>query len=129
MKDCNNWRGITLLSVPGKIFTKILMNRIKDEIDQKLRKEQAGFRAGRSCTDQIFILRNIIEQSNEWKRILYINFVDFEKAFDNLHQGNLWKILRIYRIPEKIIKLIRMFYSSYKCRIKVAEEMIRVSHS
>ncbi len=65
MKDCNNWRGITLLSITGNIFTKILVNRIKDEIDQKLRKEQTGFRAGRSCTDQIFILRNIIEQSNE----------------------------------------------------------------
>ena len=61
------------------------MNRIKDELDRRLRKEQAGFRKGRSCTDQIFILRNNLEQCNEWRRALYINFIDFEKAFDSIH--------------------------------------------
>ena len=52
-------------------------------IDQKLRKEQAGFRSGRGTTEQIFISRSILEQVNEWQVTLYINFVDFEKAFDS----------------------------------------------
>ena len=63
--NCNNWRGITLLSVPSKILAKIIIKRIEEAVDQQLRKEQAGFRPGRGCTDQIFTLRNIIEQCTE----------------------------------------------------------------
>ena len=62
LKNCSNWRGITLLSIPSKILAKIIINRITDAVDQSLRREQAGFRKGRGCTDQIFALRNIIEQ-------------------------------------------------------------------
>ena len=126
---CDNWRGITLLSVPGKIFSKIIMNRLKEEIDKRLRKEQAGFRHGRSCTDQIFIIRNIIEQCNEWRRSIYVNFIDFEKAFDSLHQDTLWRILEKYGIPTKVIRLIKIFYKEYKCVVEVNKdktEMFRV---
>ena len=54
-----------------------------------LREEQAGFRRGRSTTEQLFILRNIIEQCTEWNATLFINFVDFEKAFDSIHRESL----------------------------------------
>ncbi|XP_012943709.1 uncharacterized protein LOC101861615 [Aplysia californica] len=96
LRDCNNWRGITLLSVPSKIPAKIITNRMSDAVDSYLRKEQAGFRKERRCTDQIFALRNIIEQCTEWQRQLYVNFVDFEKAFDSVHRESLWYILRFY---------------------------------
>uniref|UniRef100_W6NBN1 Endonuclease-reverse transcriptase HmRTE-e01 n=1 Tax=Haemonchus contortus TaxID=6289 RepID=W6NBN1_HAECO len=62
LSDCSNWRGITLLSVPGKTFCIVLLRRICTAIDGQLREEQAGFRSGRSCSEQIFTLRNIVEQ-------------------------------------------------------------------
>ncbi|CAH1266795.1 Hypp3576 [Branchiostoma lanceolatum] len=62
LSDCNNWRGITLLSIPGKVFCAVLLKRLKKAVDCKLREEQAGFRSNRSCTEQIFTLRNIIDQ-------------------------------------------------------------------
>jgi len=65
LKDCNNWRGIALLSTPGKVFSRVLLNRLQDAVDCTLRDEQAGFRKGRSCTEQIFTMRNIVEQSLE----------------------------------------------------------------
>ncbi|XP_035825643.1 uncharacterized protein LOC118477684 [Aplysia californica] len=85
--DCNNWRGITLLSVPSKILAKIIINRMSDGVDSCLRKEQAGFRKERRCTDQIFALRNIIEQCTEWQRQLYVNFstVFIEKVFGTFY--------------------------------------------
>lgn len=43
LSDCNNWRGITLLSVPSKIFCKIIIQRIASAVDQVLKNEQAGF--------------------------------------------------------------------------------------
>jgi len=66
LHNCNNWRVITLLSVPSKIFCKVLLMRIEAAIDSKLRQEQAGFRNGKRCIEQIFALQNIIEQCLEW---------------------------------------------------------------
>ena len=64
-------------------------------MDQRFREEQAGFRSGRSCTEQILILRNIIEQSRKRQKDIYVNFVDFKKAFDSIHRDTLWKILQL----------------------------------
>ena len=89
LSDCNNWRDITLLSVPGKIFCSILLNRNRLAVDRMLREEQAGFRPGRSCIDQIFALGNILEQSNEWQSPLIFKFIDFQKAFDRVDRKAL----------------------------------------
>ena len=51
LQVCDNWRGITLLSIPSKVFCTILLGRIETAIDKKLRQEQAGFRKRRGCTD------------------------------------------------------------------------------
>ena len=117
LTDPNNWRGITLLSTASKVFVKILHRRISEAVDERLGGEQAGFRAGRSCTDNIFTLRNIIEQCEEWRSPLYMNFVDFKKAFDSIHRDSIWRILQCYGIPEKLITLIKSFYGSYTCSV------------
>ncbi|VDP61499.1 unnamed protein product [Schistosoma curassoni] len=84
LSKCKNYRGITLLSIPGKVFNRLLLNRMKDAVDAQLRDQQAGFRKDRSCTDQITTLRIIVEQSIEWNSTLHINFMDYEKAFDSV---------------------------------------------
>ena len=109
--------GVTLLSVPSKILAKVIIRRMSDAVDETLRKEQAGFRKERGCIDQIFTLRNIIEQCTEWQRQLYINFVDFEKAFDSIHRDSLWRILRHYGIPLKLVQLIKSFYINFRCSV------------
>jgi len=63
---CKNWRGIILLNMASKVFCRVILERIKAALDEKQREEQAGFRDGRSCTDQIATLRIIVEQSIEW---------------------------------------------------------------
>jgi hypothetical protein len=51
-RNCNNWGGITLLVVIGKVFTRIILDRISGILEAGIRKEQAGFRPNRSCIDQ-----------------------------------------------------------------------------
>nr|KAG5707675.1 hypothetical protein BaRGS_003250 [Batillaria attramentaria] len=85
--------------------------------DNILRKEQAGFRKGRSTLEQIFILRNIMEQVNEWQATLYTHFVDFEKAFDSLHRRGLWNIMKSYGIPEKLIRMVKLMYDDFECAV------------
>lgn len=126
LSDCNNWRGITLLSVPSKILAKIIIGRMSEAVDNALRNEQAGFRKQRGCIDQIFALRNIIEQCTEWQRQLYVNFVDFEKAFDSIHRDSLWSILRHYGIPSKLVHLIRSFYDNFRCSVGHSDTFFEV---
>ena len=66
LSNCNNWRGLTLLSILSKILTRIILNRIQNTVEQHLRKERAGFCKHRSCVDLINTLRIILEQSIEW---------------------------------------------------------------
>ena len=117
LSNCTNYRGITLLDVSGKVFNRALLNSMKDEIDTKFRDQQAGFRKDRSCVDQIATLRIIIEQSCEWNSPLFINFVDFEKAFDSVDRDTLWKLLRHYGVPVKIVNIIRSSYEGLSCRV------------
>ncbi|XP_060064977.1 uncharacterized protein LOC132545315 [Ylistrum balloti] len=118
LKECKNSRGITLLSVVGKLLGRIIIDRIREGIDIRLRKEQAGYRKGRSTTQQVFILRNIIEQVNEWQATLYLNFIDFEKAFDSIHRESRWTIMRKYRVSDKIVSIVRLFYEDFQCAVE-----------
>ena len=117
LQECRNYRGIMLLSVPGKVLNRIILERLKNEVDNILKDHQAGFCQGRGCIDQIATLRIIVEQSLEFDSSLYINFVDYEKAFDSLDRDTLWKLLQHYGIPEKIITLIRNTYDGTTCKV------------
>jgi len=83
-----------------------------------LRQEQAGFRPGRSCNDQIFALRQILKTVTAGCNPTTFNFIDFRKAFDSVHWPALWKILRMYGFPEQIISILQNLYQDSKCAVR-----------
>ena len=92
--DCSNYRGVTLLSIAGKILAHVLLNRLILMITQKSMPEsQCGFRSNRGTIDMIFMLRQILEKCREQNMGLYAAFVDLTKAFDTVSHDGLWKIL------------------------------------
>ena len=117
LTKCGNWRGLTLMSIPAKILGRTIIMRLRDTVDRILREEQAGFRPKRGTIEQLFILRNIIEQSYEWNTNIYMIFVDFQKAFDSIHRETLWKIMKLYGIPEKIINIIKTLYQNTRVAV------------
>jgi hypothetical protein len=88
----DNYRGITVEPILAKLFTMILEKRLSKWVEQHgLRaKGQAGFHKDYRTTDQLFILRTLIEQSKAKKKPLYCCFVDFKKAFDIMSREVLW---------------------------------------
>ena len=123
LSSCSSYKGITLLSIPSKVFSRMLLNRMNDAVDPRLRDHRADFRRGRSCADQIATLCIILEQSCEWNSPLYVNFIDYEKPFDNLDLQSLWKLLRHYGVPEKITNIIRNSCSGMACKLVCGRQL------
>ena len=105
------------MPLASKVLGRILISRIQTGVDHTLTKEQAGFQVGRGTVDQVFVLRNILEQVNEWNATMYIHFVDFEKAFDSVNRDSLWTIMGIYDIPRKLIRMVKSLYQDFQCSI------------
>lgn len=117
-QDCNNYRGITLLSVPGKVLAHVLLARIRSQLLKYQRPEQSGFTPGRSTIDRILALRVLIERRLEFRQGLLAAYVDFKKAFDSVHRETLWDVLRFRGIPAKIIGLMTGLYSGTESAVK-----------
>ena len=91
--QCGNYRGISLLSVVGKVFANILLQRLKRIADKFYPQSRSGYRENRSTIDGIFTLRQLMEKTIEQRQNLYMVFVDFTKAFDTVNREFLFKIL------------------------------------
>ena len=57
LQQCQNYRKVSLISHPSKVMLKVILNRLKPQAVKIIAEEQAGFRAGRNTTKQIFNLR------------------------------------------------------------------------
>ena len=119
-EDPGNYRGITLLSALGKLFTSIINSRLNDFVNNVglLGEEQAGFRANYSTTDHVFVLNCIIDIYLKNKKRLYCAFVDYKKAFDLVDRSSLWAKLIANGINGKGITVIYNLYKEAKSCIK-----------
>jgi len=107
-QSCDNHRGISLLSIAGKILACVLLNRLLHHLEQShlLPESQCGFRAQRGTVDMIFAARQLQEKCREQNRDLYMTFIDLTKAFDTVSRDGLWRSLAV------LANLLRLYVSS-----------------
>ncbi|CAH1240999.1 Hypp6277 [Branchiostoma lanceolatum] len=122
LKKCPNYRTISLISHPSKILLKVILNRLQPQAEQILSEEQAGFRKGRSCAEQIFNLRLICEKYRELGKPVYHTFVDYKKCFDRVWQDGLWAVMRRFNISRGIVNSIEALYKSSQSMVMTGGE-------
>ena len=108
---CQNYRTISLISHPNKAMLRILLNRLKPQAEEIIKEKQAGLRAGRSTTEQIFHLRIPCEKYLQHQQSLYHVFVDFKKAFDRVWHAALWATIRLHSINDNLIRTTECLYN------------------
>ena len=102
--DPDNYRGITLLSCLGKLFTSAIDARLTAYLESTgvIGDEQAGFRKGFSTIDHVFVMHSLIDLYLAQKKRLYCAFVDYKKAFDLVDRSSLWSKFITNNINGKI---------------------------
>ena len=104
--DCNNYRGISITSCLGKLFTSVLHSRLLSylEDNNKISDKQAAFRPGFSTSDHLFTLRALINKHVKVdKKKLYVCFIDFRKAYDKVLRNGLFLKLLKKRSNRKLL--------------------------
>ena len=112
--DCNNYRGISLLGIVGKVYARVLLVRLQKLAERVYPESQCGFRTGRSTIDMIFSLRQLQEKCREQNMPLYLAFVDLTKAFDTVSREGLFLALSKIGCPPKLLSLVRSFHQDMK---------------
>jgi hypothetical protein len=91
--ECENYRGISVTSTFSRIYGRILAKLVELEHMNMEMIEQVGFRAGRSCIDNIFCITQMIEKKKVINRELHLLFIDLTKAYDSIQLNKLWETL------------------------------------
>jgi hypothetical protein len=121
--DCSNYRGISLLPATYKNLSNILLSRLIPYAGEIIEDHQCGLRRNRSTTDQIFCIRQILEEKWQHSGAVYRLFKDFKRAYDSVRREVLYNILIEFCILIKLIRLIKMCLNEMYNRVQVGKHL------
>ena len=84
-----------------KLNLKILLNRMKSKIKQKISQEQNAYMEGKGTRNAIFIVRMLAERALEVQKDLYLCFIDYSKAFDKVRHEEMFQMLGHWILMER----------------------------
>ena len=103
---CQNYRTINLISHSCKVMLKVILNRLKLQAEEIIAEEQAGFRSGRSTTEQIFDLKILCEKYLQHQQ----NYFQ-KKAFDKVWHAALWATMWKYNTSANLVRTTEQLYN------------------
>ena len=117
-QDCNNYRGIALLSVVGKVLPHVILPRLQVCANLILTENQCGFWTHRLTMEIIFTLRQLEEKCLEQRKPLIVVFIDLTKAFDMVCWGWLFAILQRLGCPDTLLSIISGFHNHMQASVR-----------
>ena len=118
--DPNNYRGITVTNCLCKLFSSVLNQRLTDYLNSNgiLSNLQSGFRKESRTSDNIFVIRTIVNKYFSMSKKLYCCFIDFQKAFDRIWHKGLFLKMKMVGINGNFLRYIQNSYSSMESCVK-----------
>ena len=107
---CDNWRGISLLNVAGKVFTRPIADRISDISESIIDETQCGFRKQHGTVDMVFVARQLQEKAREQNCQLFMCFFDLKIAYDSVPRDALWCLRGKLGFPAKMVNIIKQLH-------------------
>lgn len=129
--DPGNYRGIAVGSLLAKLYAAVLNVRLMEWTERHdLRaRGQAGFRKDHRTTDQVFVLRTLIERARADRQPLYACYVDFKKAYDTIPRDLLWLKLQRIGVHGRFLQAVQALYAEVPMGVQFADGMSPTFHS
>lgn len=79
---------------------------------------ECGFKQGKSTADHVFMLRQLTEKHLEYNKPLYLLFIDFKQAYNSIKRKSLWKIMKKFGVPSKLMRMVNTCIGVSRYKIK-----------
>ena len=126
LSNPNKWRGIVLGDIAAKSILSIIAHRLTQHLCTFGMDEQCGSLFGKGCVDATFTLKRALQQLREQGQNAHALFVDLVKAYDSVNRELLWKILKVYGVPEETIIVLKKLHTNVKYLLRVGEEKVEI---
>jgi exonuclease III len=118
-EDLSSWRPISLLNTDYKILSKVILNRIKKVAGEIIHPNQTCAIPGRNLNDNLHLLRNVTDYSNDHNFNLFLVTFDQSKAFDRVDHQFMFSLLRRFGFGSNVIKIIKLMYTDIHSQVLV----------
>jgi exonuclease III len=121
--DCGNYRGISLMDSTLKVLLTILTARLQRTLELRgmVVREQAGFRPREECMGQVMTLYEILRRRYLNQENTYLLFLDFQKAYDVVPHGALFRELEVLGITGRILTFIKVLYARSRVAVRTVD--------
>lgn len=114
-----NWRPVSLLCTDYKLLSKALANRLVKVMEQIVLPDQTYCVPGRLISDNIVLIRDLLEIAKLFGLKMGIISIDQEKAFDRVEHEYLWQTMMAFGFTSGFINKIKTLYFDVQSVLKV----------
>ena len=131
IEDPNNYRGLSIGSCIGKLYSSILLGRLENFATKHkiIPAQQIGFKRGFRTADHVYLLKTLIDQTFHKKGKLYAAFIDFKKAYDTVNREKLLKKLQEIGLSGTFLRNIKALYTKTEYQIKLKKRLLKTISS
>ena len=119
LQDLKNWRPVSLLCGDYKILSKVLASRLREEMSEVIHVDQGYCVPGRLISDNITLIRHVLDVSGSLGMDTALISIDQEKAFDRVEHQYLWQTLRAFGFSPGFIAKIQVLYRDIASILKI----------
>jgi hypothetical protein len=100
-------------------LSTVILGKIKSYVEKDMGDYQNGFRDGRSVIYNIFALKIITEKLWEYNQSVQYLFIDFQKAYDSIYRDKLWKCMKGFKLPIKLINMRKTCVQKTRSAVRI----------